>query len=63
MGSLYLWGHCIQEMGGDVVIGRSIFGVGVIDGSLYSDSTVLYYINVCILYTHYTQCMSYTCIV
>ena len=36
MGSLYLWGHSIQEMGGDVVIGRSIFGVVVIDGSLCS---------------------------
>ena len=40
MGSLYLWGHSIQEMGSDVVIGRSIYGVVVIDGSLYSDSTV-----------------------
>ena len=36
MGSLYLWGHSIQEMGGDVVIGCSIYGVAVIDGSLYS---------------------------
>ena len=35
-GSLYLWGRSIQEMGGDVVIGRSIYGVAVIDGSLYS---------------------------
>ena len=36
MGSLYLWGRSIQEMGGDVVIGRSIYGVVVIDGLLYS---------------------------
>ena len=36
MGSLYLWGRSIQEMGGDVVIGRSIYGVVVIDGSLCS---------------------------
>ena len=36
MGSLYLWGHSIQEMGGDVVIGRSIYGVVVIDGSFCS---------------------------
>ena len=36
MGSLYLRGRSIQEMGGDVVIGRSIYGVVVIDGSLYS---------------------------
>ena len=36
MGSLYLWGPSIQEMGGNVVIGRSIYGVVVIDGSLYS---------------------------
>ena len=36
MGSLYLWGRSIQEMGGDVVIGHSIYGVVVIDGSLYS---------------------------
>ena len=36
MGSLYLWGCSIQGMGGDVVIGCSIYGVVVIDGSLYS---------------------------
>ena len=36
MGSLYLWSRSIQEMGGDVVIGRSIYGVVVIDGSLCS---------------------------
>ena len=30
MGSLYLWGRSIQEMGGDVVIGRSIYGVVVV---------------------------------
>ena len=36
MESLYLWGRSIQEMGGDVVIGRSIYGVVVIDGSLCS---------------------------
>jgi len=36
MASLYLWGRSIQEMSGDVVIGRSIYGVVVIDGSLYS---------------------------
>ena len=36
MGSLYLWGHSIQEIGGNVVIGRSINGIVVIDGSLYS---------------------------
>jgi len=32
----YSWGRSIQEMGGNVVIGRSIYGVVVIDGSLYS---------------------------
>ena len=37
MGSLYLWGRSIQEIGSDVVIGRFIYyGVVVIDGSLYS---------------------------
>ena len=36
MGSLYFWGCSIQEMGSNVVIGRSIYGVVVIDGSLYS---------------------------
>ena len=41
MGSLYLWGCSIHEMAGNVVIGRSIYGVVVIDVSLYSDSTVL----------------------
>ena len=39
MGSLYLWGRSTQEMGGDVVIGRSIYGVVVIDGSLVATST------------------------
>ena len=37
MGSLYFWGCSIQEMGGNVVIGRSIYGNG---GSLYSNSMV-----------------------
>ena len=32
---LYFWGRSIQKMGGTVVIGRSISGVVVIDGSLY----------------------------
>ena len=41
MGSLYLWGRSMQQMGGDVVIGRSIYGVVVINGSLYSDSMVI----------------------
>ena len=36
MGSLYLWGYSIQEIGSDVVIGRSIYRVVVIDGSLCS---------------------------
>ena len=36
MGSLHLWGRSIHVMGGDVVIGRSIYRVVVIDGSLYS---------------------------
>ena len=36
MRSLYLWGRSTQVMGGDVLIGRSIYGVVVIDGSLYS---------------------------
>ena len=38
MGSLYFWGCSIQEMSGNVVIGHSIFGVVVIDGSLYPHS-------------------------
>ena len=33
---MYLWGRSIQEMGGNVVIGHSIHGVVVIDGSLHS---------------------------
>ena len=36
MGLLYFWDHSIQEIGGIVVIGCSIYGVVVIDGSLYS---------------------------
>ena len=35
-GSLYLWGRSIWEMSGKVLIGRSIYRVAVIDGSLYS---------------------------
>ena len=46
MGSLYFWGHSIQEMGGNVVEGRSIYGVVVIDGSLYS--ILLYLICSCV---------------
>ena len=40
MESLYLWGRSIQEMGGDVAIGRSIYGVVVIDGHYAPDSMV-----------------------
>ena len=35
-GVIVFMGRSIQEMGGNVVIGRSIYGVVVIDGSLYS---------------------------
>ena len=35
-GSLYLRGHTIQEVGGKMMIGSSIYGVAVIDGSLCS---------------------------
>ena len=43
MESLYLRGHTIQEVGGKMMIGSSIYGVAVIDGSLYApDFTVLY---------------------
>ena len=31
-----MWGCSVQEMGGNVVIGHSIYGVVVIDGLLYS---------------------------
>ena len=36
MESLYLRGHAIQEVGGKMIIGSSIYGVAVIDGSLCS---------------------------
>ena len=52
MGSLYLWGCSIQEMGGDVVIVRSIYGVVVIDGSLYSRFYSMYNVAVCMCMTH-----------
>ena len=42
MGSLYLCGCSIQAMGSNVVIGHSKYGALVIDGSVYSDSTVHY---------------------
>ena len=38
MGSLYLWGRSIQEMGGDVMIGRSIYRWGIC--SMNPESTV-----------------------
>ena len=37
---LYLGGRTIQEVGGEMMMGLSIYGVAVIDGSLYSRSTV-----------------------
>ena len=46
MGSLYFWGGSIQEMGGNVVLGRSIYGVVVIDGSLYSQ-----FYGICLQYS------------
>ena len=36
MGSLYLGGHTIQEVDGEMMMGLSIYGVTVMDGSLYS---------------------------
>ena len=36
MGLLYLRGRTIQEVGGEMMMGSSIYGVAVIDGSLYS---------------------------
>ena len=36
MGWLYLGGRTIQEVGGEMMMGLSIYGVAVMDGSLYS---------------------------
>ena len=36
MGLLYLRGRTIQEVGGKIMMGSSIYGVAVIDGSLCS---------------------------
>ena len=36
MGSLYLGGPTIQEVDGEMMMGLSIYGVAVINGSLYS---------------------------
>ena len=36
MGSLYLGGPTIQEVDGGMIMGLSIYGVAVMDGSLYS---------------------------
>ena len=38
MGSLYLGGPTIQEVDGEMMMGVSIYGVAVMDGSLYSIS-------------------------
>ena len=49
MGLLYLRGRTIQEVGGKMMMGSSIYGVAVIDGSLYSRvyDTVTAYKQVC----------------
>ena len=36
MGLLYLGGRTIQEVDGEMMMGLSIYGVAVMDGSLYS---------------------------
>ena len=36
MGLLYLRGRTIQKVSGEMMMGSSIYGVAVIDGSLYS---------------------------
>ena len=36
MGLLYLKGRTIQEVDGEMMMGSSVYGVAVIDGSLYS---------------------------
>ena len=36
MGSLYFGGPTIQEVDGEMMMGLSIYGVAVMDGSLYS---------------------------
>ena len=36
MGLLYLGGPIIQEVDGEMMMGLSIYGVAVMDGSLYS---------------------------
>ena len=36
MGTLYLGGPTIQEVDGEIMMGLSIYGVAVMDGSLYS---------------------------
>ena len=36
MGSLYLGGPTIQEVDGEMMMDLSIYGVAVMDGSLYS---------------------------
>ena len=64
MGSLYLWGRSIQEMGGDVVIGRSIYGVVVIGASLSEPHTsesngrffIYYFIYISAVRTLFHKC-------
>ena len=47
MGSLYLGGPTIQEVGSEMMMGLFIYGVAVISGSLYSRFYGMYvYINV-----------------
>jgi len=61
MGTLYFWGHSIQEMGGNVVIGRSIYGVVVIiilpivTGNYYPLQAITLH-AFCLRITNYSSC-------
>ena len=49
MGSLYLAGPTIQEVDGEMMMGLSIYGVAVMDGSLYTQFySLCIYIYICI---------------
>ena len=50
MGWLYLGGRTIQEVGGEMMMGLSIYGVTVMDGSLYSRFYGIYIYIYIILY-------------
>ena len=63
MGLLYLRGHTIQEVGGEMMMGLSIYGVAVINVLLYSRFYVILHCTVVITLANLASFPSYSCLV